>query len=65
MARKTWLDYQMEGIEYEDWPVFIQGEYQEDMELNRQERYEREHRFDEEYDEQEVDEDGRRFSDGH
>ena len=48
MARKTWLDYQMEGIEYEDWPVYIQGEYQEDMQLNREERYDREHLLDDE-----------------
>lgn len=55
MARKTWLDYQMAGIEYEDWPVYIQGEYQEDMQLNREERYDREHRYDYEQDD---DEDG-------
>ena len=56
MARKTWLDYQMEDIEYEDWPEYIQGEYLEDMETEREERWYREHRYDDIYGE-EVEED--------
>lgn len=56
MARKTWLDYQMEGIEYEDWPEYIQGEYLEDMEIRREERWYREHRYDDIYGE-DVEED--------
>lgn len=53
---KSYLEYLQEGVEYEDMPRLAQDDYNEAMELRRQEKYDREHRgeeeeYDDEYDE--------------
>lgn len=42
MATKHWWDWQREGFEYEEWDVLAQMEYQEYIELKREEKWERE-----------------------
>lgn len=54
---KHWLDYQMEDIPFEDWDVLAKADYEEYMQLRREERYDIDHRFDDIYDEKEGDED--------
>ena len=40
---KTYLDYQIAGVEFEDWPVLVQDEYREGRMLNAEEKWYREH----------------------
>lgn len=43
---KNWRDYDMAGIDYEDWPPLVQEDYEKAMILNREEKWDREHRGD-------------------
>lgn len=38
---KHWWDWQFAGFDYEDWDVLAQSEYQEYLDLKREERYDR------------------------
>ena len=55
MAYRYWWEYEKTDIPFEDWDVMARSDYYEDMELKRQERYDREHCYDDIYaDVQEV-----------
>ena len=44
---KSWREYEMEGLEFEDWPLDAKDQWHEHCELTRQERYYRDHGEDE------------------
>ena len=44
----NWQDYDRAGWDFEDWPVEAQDQWREHMELAREEKWDREHRLDEE-----------------
>lgn len=45
---KHWWDYEMAGIPFEDWDVLARSEWYEDIQLKREEQYDREHGYDDE-----------------
>lgn len=53
MSRITYLDCQMAGLEFEDWPLEAQDNWYEKCQLDAEEKYYREHQYDEEEDEEE------------
>jgi len=54
MGKTHWMELQMAGIPYEDWDVLDQSDYQEYMQLNAEERYDRDHGI---YDDDKEDDD--------
>ena len=47
MDFKNWRDYDMEGLDFDDWPAWAQDQWYEHMALSRREKWEREHGCDE------------------
>lgn len=53
----SYLDYQLEGIEYEDWPQEAKDHLTECRDANAEEEYEREHYWDFAAEECDIEED--------
>ena len=51
---KHWWDLWSEGYEYEEWDELAQDEYRAYCELKREERWERDHSYDDMYEEMEA-----------
>lgn len=56
MSRVTYLDCQMAGLEFEDWPLEAQDSWYEKCQLDAEEKYYRDHPEGEEEEDEEEEE---------
>jgi hypothetical protein len=47
-SMEQWMDYTARDVPMDEWDVLVRSDYEEYCELNRQERYERDHPYEDE-----------------
>ena len=51
-SMEQWMDYMSRDVPMDEWDVLVRSDYEGYCELNRQERYDREHLYEDEEDEE-------------